>query len=150
MSGLTAADRAAVRKEECMINRKIFLHAIPVLAVMVFGCELIYPKSRVTPMSNTSLLVYDKCQIEHFIGNRMLEIKAGHFAIGINEPESGEEKTGLTANLWISIQGSPETTISVRVHKNQTVPFMDYDFRILRVEMDKIGGFVEFEVAMTE
>jgi hypothetical protein len=132
------------------MNKKIGILVLLFFSLMVFGCEFIYPESHVTPMSNTSLLVYDKCQIEHFIGNKMLEIKAGHFAFGIYEPESGKEETGLTANLWIMIQGSPETTLSVRVHKNQTVQFMDYDFQILRVEMDKIGGFVEFEVAMTE
>jgi hypothetical protein len=130
------------------MNKKILV--LLIFSWMVFGCEFIYPESHVTPISNTSLLVYDKCQIEHFIGNKMLEIKAGHFAIGKYETESGKEETGLTANLWIMIQGSPETTLSVRVHKNQTVIFMDYHFQILRVEMDKIGGFVEFEITVTE
>jgi hypothetical protein len=131
-----------------MMNRKTFFHAIPILAVMIFGCELISPKSHVTPISNTSLLVYDKCQIEHYVGNEILEIKAGRFARDIYKTESGDEETGLSANLWIMIQGRPETSISIRVHRGQEVLFMDNLFHILRVEMDTIGGFVEFEIAM--
>jgi hypothetical protein len=132
-----------------MMNRKKFLQAIPILAVMIFGCELIYPKSRVTPMSSTSLIVYDKGQIEHFIGNKMLEIKAGHFARGKYIAESGKEETGLVATLWILLEASEETMMSVMVYTGKTVIYRDYKIQILRVEMDQPGvGFVEFEITM--
>jgi hypothetical protein len=108
-----------------MMNRKKFLKINPVLTMMVFGCELIYPESRVTPMSSTSLIEYDKGQVERFIGNKMLEIKAGHFARDIYTTESGDEETGLSANLWIMIQGNAKTSMSIRVHRGQKVIFMD-------------------------
>jgi hypothetical protein len=133
------------------MNRKIIFQAIPILTVMVFGCELIYPKSRVTPMSSTSLIVYDKCQIEHFIGNKMLEIKVGHFARGNYVTESGKEETGLVATLWIFIEASEETTKSVMVYTGKAFLYRDYIIQILRVEMDQPGvGFVEFEIVMKE
>ncbi len=133
------------------MNRKIFLQAIPILAVMVFGCQRIYPTSRVTPMSSTSLIVYDKGEVLHTIGGITLKIKAGHFARGLYKTESGNEETGLVANLWISDNFKPQTEISILVYPGQTVIFQGTAIKILRIEMDQPGvPFIEFEISLND
>jgi hypothetical protein len=101
-------------------------------------------------MSSTSLLVYDKCEIVHTIGQATLKISAGHFGMGVYKTESGNEETGLVANLWISDNFRSQSEISIVVHPGQTVIFQNIVIQILRVEMDTIGGFVEFEIALAE
>jgi hypothetical protein len=85
------------------------------------------------------------------MGTRVVDISAGHFARGKYKDVSGMEVDALSANLWIMIQNHPETTLSIRVLKGQTIFFMECKLQILRVEMDQPGiGFVEFEITKNE
>jgi hypothetical protein len=136
-----------------MIARKRKLLWLRLLWLYIIGASLSacvassYSFAKVTPLTSTSMVIFASMTRNYSGAHGVLNIyvEAG----ATLTPASGQKDAGLTATLWLMIEGRPETYTSFRVKSGQTVVFEDYEIKVLRIEEDG-QGFQYVEVDVTE
>jgi hypothetical protein len=141
-----------------MINRKRGLPWFNLVGLLFLGMnlsacvEIRSSLAKVTPMSSTSMVIYESMTRNHSgsFGVLNIYIDTRGFPNALT-PTTGQEKKELTATLWLMIVERPDTYTSFSVQSGQIISFEGYKIKVFRIEKDKQDYFfVEVEVTEAE
>ena len=119
------------------------------LSLQAFACTaLTYSLADVTPMTSTSMVIFERMTRNFSGAHGLLNIYLDPEGLPNSfTPSAVQEKTELTATLWLVIDGRPETYTSFQVRSGQVIIFEGYKIEILRIgENAKGANFIEIDV----
>jgi hypothetical protein len=101
-------------------------------------------------MASTTLILYDRQNINHRNEAGVLGIATGNFASERYTDEKGKATRRAAAGLWLAVRGRPETNAFQQVHAGQQIDFEEYRIRVRTVGSDHRGMYVKMEIENTK
>jgi hypothetical protein len=125
-----------------------WISGLAMLTLVLSACGPERSYSRITPMTSSSMVIYQGMTREYNGLYGILDVYVDPFGfLDRAVTASGQKEQEWAATIWLLIVGQPETYASFQVQSGQSVSFEGYRLKILRIGQDDRGNkFVEIEV----